>query len=99
MAMDNTRGKQKPDINKIIYNDRFEFEKHTLISDNQINYQKPVSTDYRKKRTEILYPNYDESCVTRKIKTEYKKVYKEPASADYRKKRTEILYPNYPNER
>ncbi|CAF0708591.1 unnamed protein product [Brachionus calyciflorus] len=63
----------KPDITAIIYNEKGAHLNPTRDSDYRKNYQQPDKKDYRKKRTQTLYPNYPGSSVPKNTLSEYRK--------------------------
>lgn len=65
--------KNKSDINSIIYNDKQAILKPVHVSDYRTNYLTPDKKDYRKKRTQILYPNYPGSSIAKETMSQYKK--------------------------
>lgn len=62
----------KPDIHKVIFNDRFAMLNPTRDSDYKTNYLEPRKEDYRKKRTELFYPKYNEPSIEKSAQSEYR---------------------------
>ena len=67
--------KSKPDINKVIFNDKFAVLNPTKLSDYDTNFGKPEKSDYRKKRTVLLYPKYDGPSIDKASISEYNSQY------------------------
>jgi hypothetical protein len=63
--------KSKPNINQVIFNDKFALLNPTTHSDYATNYNKPEKSDYRKKRTQLLYPTHNEPSIARETISEY----------------------------
>ena len=61
----------KKNIHKTIFNDKFSMITSTKGSDYALNFVKPDKTDYRKKRNQTYYPNYDGSSVKKDDTSEY----------------------------
>ena len=62
-------------MTKVIFNEKFATLNPTKTSDYGTNYLAPEKSDYRKKRTEILYPNYGGSSISKNEVSEYKTQY------------------------
>jgi hypothetical protein len=58
-------------MGQVIFNEKFAMLKPTRESDYKLNFLNPNKSDYRKKRTELFYPDYSIPCVSRNTKTEY----------------------------
>lgn len=63
----------KADITSIIYNEKHAVLKPTCHSDYKTNFSTPDKKDYRKKRTQTLYPNYPGSSIAKETISEYRK--------------------------
>jgi hypothetical protein len=66
---------QKPDIKVVLFGDKFQQMVPTLDSDHHRNYLKPNPEDYRKKRTVVYVPKYDEPSISKNTTTEYADTY------------------------
>ncbi|RNA44296.1 hypothetical protein BpHYR1_027922 [Brachionus plicatilis] len=72
LASSDLSGHQQ-NITSIIYNEKHAVLKPTYDSDYRTNYSTPDKKDYRKKRTQTLYPNYVGSSVGKQTISEYRK--------------------------
>lgn len=63
----------KISISTTIYNEKHAILKPVFDSDYRTNYLAPDKKDYRKKRTQILYPNYPGSSIAKETISQYKK--------------------------
>lgn len=68
--------KSKPDINKVIFNDKFALINPTKRTDYATNFGAPEKSDYRKKRTQLLYPSHDGPSMAKSSISEYNTEYK-----------------------
>ena len=66
----------RPNIGQVIFNEKFAMLKPTRESDYKLNFLTPNKSDYRKKRTEIFYPDYSVSSIPSNTASEYKIEYK-----------------------
>lgn len=64
--------RKKPDIKSVIYNDKYYTLHPQVDSDYSTNFKTPNKQDYRKKRSELLYPKHDEPSVSKNTKSEYR---------------------------